>query len=331
VAGGKPEQLTRDPMIEYFPAIGGSGQTVAVLQSGWKDPLTVAIVPSAGGAYRRIGTPPPSDFPAAKHVQPQVVTITAADGVRSRSTLFLPPDLKPGEKRPALVFIHGGPREQMVLGYHPHEDSRGFYTMVYGMQEYFANKGYVVLSVNYRQGVGYGRAYREAPENRDRGNSEYRDIAAAGKWLQERPDVDREKVGVYGLSYGGWLTGEALSRNSDVFKAGMIFAGVQMRSTSMDPNNLAYQSSPAYNIDKWTSPVLIVHGDDDRNVEFSQTVGLVQALRAHNVPHEVIVNPNDTHYSQLYSRWVETWPRVDEWFDRMLLKRQPTTQQSAQR
>ena len=136
---------------------------------------------------------------------------------------------------------------------------------------------------------------------------------------------------VYGLSYGGWLTGQALSRNSDIFKAGMIFAGVQMRSASMDPNNLAYQSSPAYNIDKWTSPVLIVHGDDDRNVEFSQTVGLVQALRAHNVRHQVIVNPNDTHYSQLYSRWVETWPRVDDWFDRMLLRRPGTTQQSLQR
>ncbi|MSR35999.1 MAG: S9 family peptidase [Gemmatimonadetes bacterium] len=320
VGGGRAEQLTRGPALEFFPAISGTGGHVALLQSGWNEPLTVAVLPAAGGSARKIGTPLPADFPTARHVEPQIVETVAADGVRSRHTLFLPPDLRPGERRPALMFIHGGPAEQMLPGYHYHDGSRGFYHMVYGMQQYFANKGYVVMSVNYRAGTNYGKAYREALEGRDRGNSEYRDILAAGQYLHDRPDVDPERLGVWGLSYGGWLTGQALSRNSELFKAGMIFAGVQMRSASMDPSNLAYQSSPAYNIDKWTSPVLIVHGDDDRNVEFSQTVGLVQALRAYNVPHEVIVNPNDTHYSQLYSRWVEAWPAIDEWFDRTLLK-----------
>jgi dipeptidyl aminopeptidase/acylaminoacyl peptidase len=113
-----------------------------------------------------------------------------------------------------------------------------------------------------------------------------------------------------------------LSRNSDVFKAGMIFAGVQMRSASLDPNNLAYQSSPAYNIEKWTSPVLVVHGDDDRNVEFSQTVGLVQLLRAHDVPHEVIIYPNDTHYYQIHERWVKAFKATDDFFDRYLIRKE---------
>ena len=98
-----------------------------------------------------------------------------------------------------------------------------------------------------------------------------------------------------------------------------------MRSATLDPQNLAYQSSPAYNIEKWTSPVLVVHGDDDRNVEFSQTVGLVQLLRAHDVDHELIVFPNDTHYYQIFSRWLTTYRAIDDWFDRTLIRRPGAT------
>jgi dipeptidyl aminopeptidase/acylaminoacyl peptidase len=282
----------------------------------------VGVVSANGGPARLVSSKVPADFPTAKHVEPQTVVIKAADGVDAHSMLFLPPNMRPGERHPALVFIHGGPGMQTLLGYHHHDGSRGFYQWTYAMSEYFANKGYIVLSVNYRAGTGYGRAFRTPAESRDRGNSEYRDILAAGLWLKARPDVDAERLGVWGLSYGGWLTGQALSRNSDVFKAGMIFAGVQMRSASLDPTNLAYQSSPAYNIEKWTSPVLIVHGDDDRNVEFSQTVGLVQLLRAHDVTHEVIIYPNDTHYYQIHERWVKAFRATDAFFDRYLIRKE---------
>jgi dipeptidyl-peptidase-4 len=322
VAGGRAEQLTRDSGLETSPAVLASGAQVALLQAGPRQPVSVGVVSANGGAARIISPALPPDFPTSRHVEPQTVIITAADGVQAHSLLFLPPDMRAGEKRPALVFIHGGPGMQTLLGYHHHEGSRGFYQWTYGMSQYFANKGYIVLSVNYRAGTGYGRTFRTPPESRDRGNSEYRDILAAGLWLKARPDVDAERLGVWGLSYGGWLTGQALSRNSDVFKAGMIFAGVQMRSASLDPSNLAYQSSPAYNIEKWTSPVLVVHGDDDRNVEFSQTVGLVQLLRAHDVPHEVIIYPNDTHYYQIHERWVESFKATDAFFDRYLIRKE---------
>ena len=325
VAGGRPEQLTRGEGIETFLVMMGSGKWVALLQSGPRQPLTVAVVAAAGGQPRLIGSPLPAGFPTGKHVVPQTVMVTAADGVQAHSLLFLPPDLRPGERRPTLLFIHGGPGMQTVLGYH-YDDGQGFYHMIYSMTQYFVNKGYIVMSVNYRAGTGYGRAFRLAPERRDQGNSEYRDVLAAGLYLKNRPDVDAERLGVWGLSYGGWLTGQALSRNSDVFKAGMVFAGVQMRSASLDPQNLAYQSSPAYNIEKWTTPVLVIHGDDDRNVEFSQTVGLVQLLRAHDIDYELIVNPNDTHYSQIFSRWIKSFHAVDDFFDRTLIRRQvPTT------
>ena len=322
--GGRVEQLTRGSGFEVYPVIMGSGNQLGLLQSGARQPLSIGVMAATGGEPRTIGPRLPSDFPTAKHVEPQTVLITSADGVEAHSLLFLPADLKPGEKRPTLLFIHGGPGMRTVLGYH-YEGSHGFYHQIYSMTQYFVNKGYIVMSVNYRAGTGYGRAFRLAPERRDQGNSEYRDVLAAGLYLKNRPDVDAERLGVWGLSYGGWLTGQALSRNSDVFKSGMIFAGVQMRSATLDPQNLAYQSSPAYNIEKWTSPVLVVHGDDDRNVEFSQTVGLVQLLRAHDVDHELIVFPNDTHYYQIFSRWLTTYRAIDDWFDRTLIRRPGAT------
>jgi dipeptidyl aminopeptidase/acylaminoacyl peptidase len=208
-----------------------------------------------------------------------------------------------------------------VLGYP--DQNNGFYHMSYGVIQYFVNKGYIVAAVNYRGGSAlYGRAFRNPAEYSQNGVSEYRDVLAAGQWLKNRPDVDPERIGVFGLSYGGWLTGQALSRNSDIFKAGAIFAGVQLRSTSLDEGNLAYQSSPAYNIEKWTSPTLVIHGDDDRNVEFSQTIGLINLFRAHNVPHELIVYPDDTHYYGYFNRWTRAFKAIDDFFDRNLLRKE---------
>src|SRR5499427_9657490 len=94
------------------------------------------------------------------------------------------------------------------------------------MNQYLASRGYVVLSVNYRSGIGYGRGFREAPGRAGRGASEYQDVVAAGKYLQSRPEVDASRVGLWGGSYGGYLTALGLARNSDLFAAGVDFHGV---------------------------------------------------------------------------------------------------------
>ena len=179
------------------------------------------------------------------------------------------------------------------------------------------------MSVNYRSGTGYGREFRLAKEVGAAGNAEYRDVLAAGQYLKGRPDVDPERVGVWGLSYGGILTSQALARNSDVFAAGADIGGVHMRSDVLDPAEIAYSSSSASAIDTWRSPVILFAGDDDRNVDFSQTVGLVQLLRAHGVPHELTVFPNDTHYFLVFDRWVQTFKQIDDFFDRVLIRKEP--------
>lgn len=314
VAGGEAVQITKGEDIETYPAVLASEQAVALMSAGVRQPQSVAVVPAGGGAVRVISAAPPGAFPAALHVVPENVTLKAADGLEIHNQLFLPEDLKAGERRPAVVFVHGGPVRQMLLGYH----YRFFYHLSYAVNQWLANHGYIVLSVNYRSGIGYGRSFRMAPNTGQRGNAEYQDVVAAANYLHGRPDVDPKRVGIWGLSYGGLLTAQALARNSDLFAAGVDMAGVHLFGSSIDPASVSYQSSAISQIDKWKSPVLLEHGDDDRNVAFSQTVGLVQLLRAHNVPHELIVFPDDVHDPLLHRRWVYTFERIEPFFRKHL-------------
>ena len=130
--------------------------------------------------------------------------------------------------------------------------------------------------------------------------------------------MDAARIGLWGLSYGGILTAQGLARDSDLFAAGVDIAGVHLWGNSIDPETVSYQSSSVAEVENWTSPVLLIHGDDDRNVAFSQTVGLVQLLRAQGVPHELIVFPDDVHDFLLHERWLITFDATDDFFDRYM-------------
>ena len=331
LAGGTPEQLTRGDAVEHDPIVLPSGR-IAALTSDWNRPQSVAIFPAArrepmdAPAQRVLFPILPKEFPTDAHVKPQIVITTAADGMAIHNQLFLPKDIQPGDKRPAIIFVHGGPVRQMLPAYHYME----VYHLFYAVNQWLASQGYVVLSVNYRGGIGYGKSFRTAPNTNLRGNSEYQDVVAGGTYLQSRPDVDPKRVGIWGLSYGGLLTSEALARNSDMFAAGVDLAGVHLYGSSLDPENLAYKSSSISEIDHWTSPVLVIQGDDDRNVNFAQSVGLVQLLRAHNVPYELFVMSDDTHETLLDRRWLAIWDRMEAFLDRYL-KKEDTTSTPQQR
>jgi dipeptidyl aminopeptidase/acylaminoacyl peptidase len=327
VAGGTPRQVTHGEGIETFPAPLASGKTLATLSADWKMPQSVGIWPLAGAAATTTATQrivyPTSYkfFPMDAHVKPELVLTKAPDGLEIKNQLFLPRNLKPGERRPAIVFVHGGPVRQMLLGYHYMQ----FYHWAYGINQWLADQGYIVLSINYRSGIGYGRSFRNAPNTGGRGNAEYQDVLAGGKYLQTRADVDPDRIGIWGLSYGGVLTAQALARNSDLFKAGVDLAGVHLWGSSLDPDSVSFKSSVVGAIDGWKSPVLLVHGDDDRNVAFQQTTGLVQLLRQRDVHYELIVFPDDTHESMLHSRWLYTLDRMEQFFARFLRGASKTT------
>ena len=331
-AGGEPVQVTKGDGIEHDPVVLPSGKQIAMLSADYHRPQSVAIFPAVAqpldaSAQKVIYPTLTKEFPTDAHVVPQTVMTKAPDGTEIHNQLFLPKDLRPGEKRPAIVFVHGGPVRQMLPGYHYME----VYHLFYGVNQWLASQGYVVLSVNYRGGIGYGKSFRTAPNTNARGNSEYQDVLAGGKYLQARPDVDPKRVGIWGLSYGGLLTAQALARNSDVFVAGVDLAGVHLYGSSLDPENIAYKSSSISEIANWKSPVLLVHGDDDRNVNFAQTVGLVALLRAHNVPYELFVMPDDTHETLLYKRWLPLWERMEVFLNKHLKKDEATSTQQQQK
>jgi dipeptidyl aminopeptidase/acylaminoacyl peptidase len=312
--GGAPVQLTKGDDIETYPVPLASGKSVALLSAGATRPQSVGLVPAGGGTVKILYPTLTKAFAADAQVVPQNVLTHAEDGLEIHNQLFLPKDLKPGEKRPAMIFVHGGPVRQMLLGYH----YMHFYHIAYAVNQWLASQGYVVLSVNYRGGVGYGRSFRNAPGRAASGNAEYQDVVAAGKYLQSRPDVDGKRIGIWGLSYGGLLTAQALARDSAMFCGGVDLAGVHLYTNVLDPENVAFKSSAVSQIEKWTSPVLLVHGDDDRNVAFTQTTGLVQMLRARNVPYELIVFPDDVHESLLYKRWLYTFDRMEAFLTRVV-------------
>jgi dipeptidyl-peptidase-4 len=316
--GGTPRQVTTGNGIETYPAPLASGAGLATLSASWNMPMSLGLwkvkAPDAASPQRIVFPMTRPGFPAEAHVEPQLIVTHPADGAfEIHNQLFLPKDIKAGDKRPAMIFVHGGPVRQMLLGYH----YRYVYHQFYGMNEWLAAHGYVVLSINYRSGIGYGRSFRTAPNTEARGNSEYQDVVAGAEYLRSRPDVDTKRIGIYGLSYGGLLTAQALARNSDIFAAGVDYAGVHLYGSSLNPSDLSYQSSAISSIDKWTSPVLIIQGDDDRNVNFAQSVGLVQLLRQRNVDYELIVFPDDVHDSLIYSRWIYLLGRMDTFLQRV--------------
>ena len=316
-------QWTKLRSVEWSPVALSDGQTVAFIESGPTLPsLPVVTTMKEHGAANRALIPISDDFPADFLVEPQQVILHAADGVEVHGQLFVPRNTKPGEKHPALVFMHGGSMRQMLLGFH----YMYYYSNAYAMNQYLASRGYVVLSVNYRSGIGYGRAFREAPGRAGRGATEYRDVVAAGKFLQARPDVDPTRVGLWGGSYGGYLTAMGLAHNSDIFAAGVDFHGVHDWPTdNWDGKNippeltkLAHESSPVSAVDTWKSPVLFIHGDDDRNVYFAQTVDLVARLRARGIHIEQLIFPDDIHDFLLHRNWLAGYHAESDFFDRQL-------------
>ena len=255
--------------------------------------------------------------------------LTAADGMQIHAQLFKPSDLKPGERRPAAIFFHGGSRRQMLLGWHYNY----YYRNATRFNQYLASRGYIVLSVNYRSGIGYGMEFREALDYGAVGASEFNDVLGAGRYLASRPDVDAARIGLWGGSYGGYLTAMGLARASDLFAAGVDMHGVhdwneviQNFEPTYQPEKhqaiarLAFESSPMNFVKSWRSPVLLIHGDDDRNVPFSQSVMLAEALRAQGVPFEELVFPDEIHDLLVHAHWLASYRAAADFLDRKMPK-----------
>lgn len=310
--------------IEWEPADVSDG-AVAFLRSGFNEISRAAVKISSSPVRDLAPDSMPTDFPKDL-VKPQQVIFPASDGASIHGQLFLPPGGS-GAKHAAVIFFHGGSRRQMLLGYH----YMHYYSNAYAMNQYLAARGFIVLSVNYRSGIGYGLNFREALNYGNAGGSEFNDVMGAGLYMAGRADVDPKRIGVWGGSYGGYLTAMALARASNLFAAGVDMHGVHDWSirggrslTALNVDELreiertALQASPLADVKNWRSPVLLVHGDDDRNVAFNQTVRLVEALRAQGVEFEELIFPGEVHEFLLEESWIKAYRAAADFLARKL-------------
>lgn len=322
--------LTPGAGIEWTPVMPANDNTVAFISATAQRPPLPALVSLSDNSIQLLAADRiPASFPHNKLVTPKQVLFTSPDGLTIHGQLFEPPNSN--GKHPAIVYIHGGPPRQMLLGWHYSD----YYANAYACNQYLASLGFVVLSVNYRLGIGYGYEFHQPPHAGIKGAAEYTDIKAAGEWLRKQSFVDAGKIGVYGGSYGGYLTAMALAKDSKLFAAGVDIHGVHDwvgRSTLLTAFNNRYekapdlaaavktgwQSSPVSDISHWTSPVLIIHADDDRNVPFDQSIDLVSRLEKRKIPFESLLIADDTHHWMRFSNAVKVYAAAADYFVRKL-------------
>jgi dipeptidyl aminopeptidase/acylaminoacyl peptidase len=271
----------------------------------------------------------PPTVDRSRLVEPQLVHYPSRDGREVPAYLFVPAGLDRSRKHPAIVWIHGDGIAQNYDGWHVRRD----YGVYYGFHQYLAQQGYVVIAPDYRGSIGYGREWRLAPY-RDLGGKDYEDVASSVAYLESLLYVDPERIGVWGLSYGGFLTLQALTRDPELFRCGIDVAGVQdFRDWYRDPggpwiggrlgdpreNAAAYlQAAPIERVDRIARPLLVLHGTADVNVPFLESLKLVDALEKRGKDFDFVVYPGEFHYFRREHVLRDFYRRVQEFFDRNL-------------
>lgn len=326
------EVLTPGEGIEAEPVITGDGSTIAFFSATATRPSVLAIRKMTGGPIQLAGASMvPAGVPWDQLVTPKQVVYKSSDGVTVHAQLFE----RPGgaAKKPGIVFVHGGPQRQMLLGWHYMD----YYTNSYAMNQYLAMRGFTVLSVNYRLGIGYGYDFHRPPHSGAQGAAEYLDVKAGAEWLARQPGIDAAKIGIYGGSYGGFLTAMAIAKDSKLFAAGVDIHGVhdwtgqrgrgeagggerfEKVPDQAKALELAFKSSPVASVSGWKSPVLFIHGDDDRNVQFSQSTDLIRRLDALKVSYEMLVIVDDTHHFMRHANQFKVDQAIVEFLERKLM------------
>lgn len=328
VSVDKPDMkaLSTGSGIESYPVVSGDGNTIFCLSSTAERPLLPAVLNNT--KISLIGEKLiPKDFPIRNMVIPKHVSFKAADGKTVYGQLFSPKNN--AEKRPAIVYVHGGPQRQMFLGWNPMD----YYSIDYALNQYLAELGFTVLSVNYRLGLGYGFDFHKPINAGAQGASEYQDIKAAGEWLAAQPDIDNKRIGIYGGSYGGYLVALALGKDSKLFAAGVDIHGVNNRFSNNNPDakepapdavlaaKKAIESSPVTYIKTWTSPTLLIHADDDRNVAFNQSVDLAKRFEDKKFEFEFLAIPDDTHHWMKFSNGLKVSEATADFLKRKLIEK----------
>lgn len=306
------------------------GEAIAFLHADPVNPLDLWVQEPRPDIAEQLSDTWPDDADEDELIVPQSVRFSSADGELVPAQIFLPPDYDDLEGPvPVVVWVHGGGIRQNRYGWHP---SR-VYGLFYGFHQYLLQRGFVVVTVDYRGSIGYGRDFRQG-QYLDLGGRDLDDVLAAVRYLEHIDAVEIGRVGVWGISYGGYLTMQALAQAPSAFDAGVNIAGVvDWAAWAVDPGGLWIdgrmespgdhpelyrQRSPIHFVDRLVRPLLILHGTADRSVPVLQAFGLIDALVRADKPFEVMLYPGEQHAFVRSRTWRDAFRRTEAFFDATL-------------
>ena len=294
--------------------------------------LYVVDVTKAGAKPVRLTDSMPASFDRASLVEPQLVHYPGPDGKQVPAYLFVPKNLDRNKKHPAIVWVHGDGVNQNYDGWHVQRN----YAVYYSFHQYLLQKGYVVLAPDYRGSIGYGSVWREGVYM-DVGGNDFKDAVMSADYLKTLPYVDADRLGIWGLSYGGFFTLLAVTERPTTFRAAVDVAGVAdyamyyedpyhgtwtaSRIGTPEQNPKVYaQASPVSHVDRLERPLLVLHGTADVNVPYLHSVRLVDALLKNNKGPlvEFMTYPGEFHYFTREHVLRDAWTRVDAFFGKWL-------------
>ncbi len=326
-------RLTSGPGTNIGAQWSPDGRTLVYQHTDARNSADLWVIDATSGAKPvRLTDSMPAGVNRSAFVAPQLVHYPGPDGQMVPAYLFVPPNLDRTKKHPAVVWIHGDGVNQNYDGWHVQRN----YAVYYSFHQYLLQQGYVVLAPDYRGSIGYGSAWREGVYM-DVGGKDFRDAGLSATYLETLPFVDSERVGVWGLSYGGFFTLLALTEMPTAFRAGVNVAGVAdyamyyedpyhggwtvSRIGTPDQNPTVYaQASPVSHMDRLVRPLLILHGTADVNVPYLHSVRLVDELLKQGKGDLVsfMTYPGEFHYFTRAHVLKDAWTRVDQFFAKHL-------------
>ena len=312
--------------VSLDPLFSPDGQAVVIQRSDPQNSLDLYVAPvRAGATLTRLSDSMPTGLNREEIVVPEAVSFPSRlDKAPVPSTIMLPRNLDKSKKHPAIVWIHGSGSDQNFLGWHP-----GSYRMYYSVSVYLAQQGYVIITPDYRGSSGFSRDWSTGV-HMGLGITDSADVLASADYLKTLPYVDPDRIAVWGLSYGGYLTLSAMTQDPTLFKAGINVAGVvdwatygagyttPRLGTPVENPGVYHESAPIYFMEKLARPLLVLHGTNDRNVQFRDSLRLWDVLLKLGKPFEMGVYPGEIHFFRRAHILRDAWRRAEEFFDRYL-------------
>jgi dipeptidyl aminopeptidase/acylaminoacyl peptidase len=338
---GKSRELTGSPTahpaaeatVDVQPKISPDGSKAAYLHSSPRETEGVWVIDLASGKKSPLAEGTPPGLENASLAMPEVIDFASFDGQKVYGILYRPAGATTGNKAPAIVFIHGGPIREMVKGWHYLQ----YYHDIQSFHQYLVEKGYAVLCVNYRGGIGYGRDFRQAVA-RNMGRVDYEDSVFGAHWLSQQPWVAADRIAIWGGSYGGYMTGLALGRAPELFRCGVALHGVfdwrplapgyqageetywDRRFGGLPEKNPEsyYVADAVEFVKNIRAPLLMFHGDNDHNVPYDQSREFIRELRKYQKDFQFVAFPDEPHDFLRSATWRAVFERTADFFDRYL-------------